>query len=89
MNEGECKKIVKKALELGIRHIGNLQPQAINFQKLNNNFPDTAKFYDNEVEIGEAIRESKIPRKDLFITSKLWVDQHGYLRISYVPKINF
>eukprot|EP00029_Vermamoeba_vermiformis_P011336 TRINITY_DN6206_c0_g1_i1.p1 TRINITY_DN6206_c0_g1~~TRINITY_DN6206_c0_g1_i1.p1 ORF type:complete len:304 (+),score=37.67 TRINITY_DN6206_c0_g1_i1:56-967(+) len=60
MNAGECKKIVKKALDLGIRHI------------------DTAKFYDNEVEIGEAIRESKIPRKDIFVTSKLWVDQHGY-----------
>jgi len=60
MDKGECKKITKKALELGIRHI------------------DTAKFYGNEVEIGEAVRESKIPRKDIFITSKLWTDQHGY-----------
>jgi hypothetical protein len=76
MMEGECKKIVKKSLELGIRHIGN-QGTNNNLQHFNNIFVDTAKFYDNEVEIGEAIRESKINRKDIFITSKLWIDQHG------------
>lgn len=32
---------------------------------------DGAKAYDNEKEIGEAIKESGIPREDLFITSKL------------------
>ena len=37
---------------------------------------DTAIFYDNEKAVGKGIKESKIDRKDLFITSKLWSDDH-------------
>jgi len=33
---------------------------------------DTAKFYQNEREIGDAIKASGIPRKEIFITTKLW-----------------
>ena len=33
---------------------------------------DTAKFYGNEVSVGKAIRDSGIPRKDIFVTTKLW-----------------
>jgi len=32
MNEGECKKIVKKSLDLGIRHIGNYPPMQTLFK---------------------------------------------------------
>jgi len=39
---------------------------------------DTAKFYANEQDIGQAIRESDILRKELFVTTKLWNDDHGY-----------
>lgn len=39
---------------------------------------DTAKIYGNEVEIGKAIKQSGIDRKQLFVTSKLWVDDAGY-----------
>ena len=39
---------------------------------------DTASFYGNEKFIGKAINESKIKREDLFITTKLWQDSHGY-----------
>lgn len=35
---------------------------------------DTAQFYDNEEAVGEAIRESGIPRHELFITTKVWHD---------------
>lgn len=35
---------------------------------------DTAQFYDNEEAVGEAIRESGIPRNELFITTKVWHD---------------
>jgi diketogulonate reductase-like aldo/keto reductase len=41
---------------------------------------DTAKIYDNETGVGEAIRTSKIDRNDLFITTKLWNDDQGYDR---------
>lgn len=39
---------------------------------------DTAPVYNSEDEVGEAIRRSGIDRKDLFITSKLWIPDMGY-----------
>lgn len=39
---------------------------------------DTAKIYGNERGVGEAIRESAVPREDLFVTTKVWNDQQGY-----------
>lgn len=38
---------------------------------------DTAAVYDNEAEVGEGIRRSNIPRSEIFITTKLWVGDHG------------
>jgi methylglyoxal/glyoxal reductase len=39
---------------------------------------DTAKAYENEKDVGNAVRESGIPRKEIFITTKLWNTDHGY-----------
>ena len=39
---------------------------------------DTAQSYFNEEEVGEAIEESNVPREDLFITTKVWIDNYGY-----------
>ena len=39
---------------------------------------DTAAYYGNEGSIGRAIKDSGIPREELFITTKLWNDAHGY-----------
>lgn len=39
---------------------------------------DTAKIYDNEESVGEAIRESKIPREEIFLVSKVWNTDQGY-----------
>ena len=39
---------------------------------------DTAAAYFNEEEVGSAVRDSGIPREELFITSKLWLQDHGY-----------
>ncbi|MBQ8972703.1 MAG: aldo/keto reductase [Clostridia bacterium] len=39
---------------------------------------DTAQSYFNEEEVGNAIVRSGIPREDLFITSKVWVEHYGY-----------
>jgi len=39
---------------------------------------DTAAAYANEHMVGEAVRQSGIPREQLFITSKLWNGAHGY-----------
>ena len=39
---------------------------------------DTATLYGNEKEIGQAITESKIPREDIFITSKVLDSDQGF-----------
>lgn len=39
---------------------------------------DTAAIYQNEEGVGQAIKESGVPREDLFITSKVWNSDHGY-----------
>jgi 2,5-diketo-D-gluconate reductase A len=38
---------------------------------------DTAAAYENEEGVGEAIRQSGIPREELFVTTKLWNADHG------------
>lgn len=38
---------------------------------------DTAALYGNEQEVGAAIRDSGIPREDLYVTTKLWNTSHG------------
>lgn len=35
---------------------------------------DTAWQYGNESEVGKAIKESQVPRDEIFVTSKLWTD---------------
>ncbi|MGI9822436.1 aldo/keto reductase [Agromyces sp. Marseille-Q5079] len=39
---------------------------------------DTAAFYDNEAEVGRAVREAEVARNDLFVTSKVWKDDNGF-----------
>ncbi len=39
---------------------------------------DTAKIYNNEESVGAGIRLSGIKREDLFVTSKIWVEDSGY-----------
>lgn len=39
---------------------------------------DTAAYYKNEVQVGEGIARSEVPRRHLFIASKLWMADYGY-----------
>jgi len=39
---------------------------------------DTAQNYFNEEEVGNAIVKSGIPREEIFLTSKVWVEHYGY-----------
>lgn len=39
---------------------------------------DTASFYGNEEGVGRAIKESGIPREEIFVTTKVWNDEQGF-----------
>ncbi len=39
---------------------------------------DTAQAYFNEEEVGAAIQKSGVPREEIFLTSKVWVEHYGY-----------
>lgn len=39
---------------------------------------DTAQSYFNEEEVGSAIQKSGIPREEIFLTTKVWIEHYGY-----------
>ena len=39
---------------------------------------DTAALYDNETGVGQGLARSGLPREDVFVTTKVWNDRHGY-----------
>ena len=39
---------------------------------------DTAQSYFNEEEVGSAIEKSGVPREDIFLTTKVWIEHYGY-----------
>lgn len=44
---------------------------------------DTAMIYENEAQVGKAVKDSRIPREQIFITTKLWTDD---MRSCKVPQ---
>lgn len=46
---------------------------------------DTAQIYGNEAEVGEAIAESGVARDQLFLTTKIWMD--NYSRAKLIPSL--
>ncbi len=58
---------------LGVYKSGDNTKQAVlNALEAGYRLIDTAAFYGNEKEVGEAIRESGIAREEIFITTKIW-----------------
>ena len=39
---------------------------------------DTAQMYGNEKDVGDALKDSGVPREEVFLTSKVWESDHGY-----------
>lgn len=39
---------------------------------------DTAQSYFNEEAVGQALEESEVPRDQIFLTTKVWIDNYGY-----------
>lgn len=42
---------------------------------------DTAQIYRNEAAVGQAVRDSGVPRAEMFVTSKLWNDDQRAVRL--------
>ncbi|MCS2157743.1 2,5-didehydrogluconate reductase DkgB [Scandinavium sp. H11S7] len=47
---------------------------------------DTAQIYDNEAAVGQAIAESGVPRSELFITTKIWIENLS--KDALIPSLN-
>ena len=76
---------LNNGVEMPILNFGVYQiPQAetkeavLNAIKVGYRGIDTAQSYFNEKEVGDAIKECGIPREELFITTKIWIDNYGY-----------
>src|SRR5262249_46924402 len=39
---------------------------------------DTARVYSNETDVGLAVRGGSLPREEIFVTTKLWNQDHGF-----------
>lgn len=68
------------SLGLGTYRIDNDKAEEIILEALDIGYRhiDTAAIYENEEGIGRALKQTEIPREELFITSKLWNDDQGY-----------
>ena len=47
---------------------------------------DTAQMYNNEADVGDAIRLSGVPRREIFVTTKVWVGNYGASR--FLPSVD-
>lgn len=69
---------------LGVYQINNLdecEHTVLNALKMGYRLIDTAACYGNEKAVGNAIKKSQIPREDIFISSKGWIQDAGYQKI--------
>lgn len=69
---------------LGVYQISNLDEceyTVLNALKMGYRLIDTAACYGNEKAVGNAIKKSQIPREDIFISSKVWIQDAGYQKI--------
>ena len=77
LNDGNCIP----AVGFGVFQIpadGSTYEAVKKALKLGYRHIDTAAAYFNEQEVGKAIKDSGVSRKEIFITSKLWLQDYGY-----------
>lgn len=67
-------------LGLGVWQVPNAQAAQVVGEALRVGYRavDTAAVYGNEEGVGQAIRESEVPRKEVFVTTKVWNTDQGY-----------
>jgi diketogulonate reductase-like aldo/keto reductase len=58
---------------------GKVTREAVKFAlKVGYRHIDTASLYGNEEDVGRGVRDSGVPREEVFVTTKLWNSDHGY-----------
>jgi diketogulonate reductase-like aldo/keto reductase len=58
---------------------GRVTQEAVKFAlKVGYRHIDTASVYGNEEDVGRGVRDSGVPRGEVFVTTKLWNSDHGY-----------
>ncbi|KAI0737585.1 Aldo/keto reductase [Daedaleopsis nitida] len=67
-------------LGLGVFENFNCTPACLAALKCGYRHIDTARYYKNEDQVGEAVRSSEIGREEIFVTSKIYHPEHGYER---------
>lgn len=72
--------VMMPSVGFGVYQIDKNETKAAVFEALEVGYRmiDTAASYFNEREVGEAIRESGLPRESVYVTSKLWVQDYEY-----------
>lgn len=72
--------VMMPSVGFGVYQIDKNETKAVVLEALEVGYRmiDTAASYFNEREVGEAIRESGMPRESVFVTSKLWVQDYEY-----------
>jgi len=64
-------------LAIGVYQVPKAYPVVSHALKVGYRHVDTAKLYANEADCGRAIRDSGIPREEIFVTTKLWNGDQG------------
>lgn len=70
-------------LGFGVYQINNLsqcQEAVENALEIGYRLIDTASFYQNEKAVGDAVKASGLSREEVFLTSKVWINQLGYTK---------
>ena len=72
--------VMMPSVGFGVYQIDKNETKAAVFEALEVGYRmiDTAASYFNEREVGEAIRESGLPRESVYVPSKLWVQDYEY-----------
>jgi 2,5-diketo-D-gluconate reductase A len=67
-------------LGLGVYKVDNAIAAPLVSHALNNGYRliDTASMYDNEVGVGQGIKDSGIPREEVYVATKFWIDDLGF-----------
>ncbi|EPS97887.1 hypothetical protein FOMPIDRAFT_1051962 [Fomitopsis schrenkii] len=65
-------------LGLGVYQNDDCVPAVLAALKHGYRHVDSARMYRNEAEVGRAVRDSGVPRSEVFVTSKIYNAEHGY-----------